>query len=141
MPRRVETERLCLRPWTLDDLPRIVPQGRGRAIEREGHGAIREQLEALIGDLRLVALLPPEGDQASPLLAARAPVVHADVRNGVKTVQTAWEKFKLVEGYLAELPADHPAVHASGKTSEPVNAGVFTQESALASAQVASAKE
>jgi membrane protease YdiL (CAAX protease family) len=40
-----------------------------------------------------------------------------------------------------KLPADHPAVHASGKTSDPVSACVPTQKKALANAQVAIAKE
>jgi membrane protease YdiL (CAAX protease family) len=40
-----------------------------------------------------------------------------------------------------KLPADHPAVNAPEKTSEPLNASVLTQERALARAQVAIARE
>lgn len=63
---------------------------------------LREVEKYIGGAMEVVKRMDGEGE----------PVVHADVRAALNSVETAEAKFKLVEGYLAELPADHPQVQA-----------------------------
>lgn len=46
------------------------------------------------------------------------PAVHSDVKAGLASLDRAWEKFKLVEGYLGALPSDHPQVAPTIKAAK-----------------------
>ncbi len=116
------------RPATGSPAPKLDYRAEKKL--KDARWYLREVAKYTAPAMAVVKRLDGEGEKA----------VHADVRVALASIETGWAKQKLVEEYLAGLPADHPEVRAAAEQSASGRATLGGLQSRLEAANVAMEK-